>query len=450
MSGIRSLSQRILEGVVEARSSLEKALERGWKLVEFLDASTDTLSQSDICREGGRLSLVISCSGDTKHGGPLLAYKDVYHVNGEPAGFGTGFKLLHGPGTPRVLSALLEAGFRPAFRSSMDVMGLSTSGFNPLLGHTLNPLNPKFTTGGSSGGSAGLAAMSPRVLGLGSDAGGSARIPAAYTGVVGFKPSSRLVDHSGMFRLMPSFETIGLLSLSFKLLLEGVSAAVSRSSVENGVLVAGLTMEGFINPTVALPEDLGVFCRHALDQDACRDFEAVAGEVGSSGLVRVVRIRVSPVLLKLERARAAASLWEAYYNTSKICGVECIESMPDGLKSLLRLGYTIGLEGYNAALKTVHEARSSIGRLLSGTPLLTPTVSTRGCIPVSYVERLAYTWRALLFTGIANTLDLNTISIPTPWGRLDCGAPLPLMLSGGSVEQLLGTALAILAHAHHH
>jgi hypothetical protein len=68
---------------------------------------------------------------------------------------------------------------------------------NPLWGRTLNPHAPAYTCGGSSGGEAALLAASGAVLGLGSDVGGSLRIPASYCGIYSFKPGHGRVPYGG-------------------------------------------------------------------------------------------------------------------------------------------------------------------------------------------------------------------------------------------------------------
>ncbi len=75
---------------------------------------------------------------------------------------------------------------------------------NPLYGRTLNPLNHRFSCGGSSGGEAAIIASGGSLIGLGTDLGGSVRIPAAFCGVIGFKPSmQRFYDFS---RLSPNHQ----------------------------------------------------------------------------------------------------------------------------------------------------------------------------------------------------------------------------------------------------
>ena len=68
---------------------------------------------------------------------------------------------------------------------------------NPVWGRTTNPYNDKYTCGGSSGGEGALLAMNGSALGIGSDIGGSLRIPAAYCGIFSLKPASGRVSYGG-------------------------------------------------------------------------------------------------------------------------------------------------------------------------------------------------------------------------------------------------------------
>lgn len=68
---------------------------------------------------------------------------------------------------------------------------------NPLWGRTLNPYNEDYTCGGSSGGEAALIAMDGSPVGIGSDIGGSLRIPAGYCGIYSLKPASGRVSYYG-------------------------------------------------------------------------------------------------------------------------------------------------------------------------------------------------------------------------------------------------------------
>ena len=83
---------------------------------------------------------------------------------------------------------------------------------HPDVGDTRNPRDPARTSGGSSGGSAALVAAGVCDLAVGTDTGGSIRIPAAYCGVVGFKPSYGAIPVDGVFPLAPSCDHAGTLT----------------------------------------------------------------------------------------------------------------------------------------------------------------------------------------------------------------------------------------------
>ena len=83
---------------------------------------------------------------------------------------------------------------------------------HPEIGDTRNPRDPSRTSGGSSGGSAALVAARVCDLAIGTDTGGSIRIPAAYCGVVGFKPSYGAIPVDGVVPLAPSCDHAGTLT----------------------------------------------------------------------------------------------------------------------------------------------------------------------------------------------------------------------------------------------
>ncbi|WP_062662551.1 amidase family protein [Aeropyrum camini] len=391
-------------------------------------------------QQAGEAERVIICRGGLEDNSPnrLLSYKDVYPLPREPAGWGTGLPLDTG-GEPWVVSALKARGFKPYARTSMDILALGTSGFNPVLGDTLNPRNPRYTTGGSSGGAASTALLAPGLLALASDAGGSARIPAGYTGVLGLK--LRRGDYRGHRGMAPSVEAPGILSLSIKTLIRGLEALGYRGVGERAILAAGAAAEGLATITLLTPEDLGLLCREALDPGACAVYEEQVESARSSGAFSTASIRLHSLYRTLEPVRATVTLSEAAEWAGRHCGGECMARLPERLRELLRLGSM--LHAWREAAEGVLEKLRTSTPIPDSPVLATPAVATGGCIPVEDAGRIAYTRRAIVFTSLANALDLYSISIPLGPSRLDCGAPAPLLLTSGSLEALLAAAILL-------
>ena len=93
-----------------------------------------------------------------------------------------------------------------------NLLEYAAGSVNPTYGMTFNPLDPSRTSGGSSSGSAALVAAGVCDFALGTDTGGSIRIPAAYCGIVGLKPTFGLVPVEGVFPLSPTCDHVGTLT----------------------------------------------------------------------------------------------------------------------------------------------------------------------------------------------------------------------------------------------
>ena len=95
-----------------------------------------------------------------------------------------------------VVERMKAAGAIPIGRTNLSEMGMRIAADNPLHGRTLNPFDPSLTAGGSSGGDAVALATGMTPLGLGSDMGGSLRMPACFCGVAALKPTTGRVPHA--------------------------------------------------------------------------------------------------------------------------------------------------------------------------------------------------------------------------------------------------------------
>jgi len=92
---------------------------------------------------------------------------------------------------------LIDSGAIPFVKTNIPQTMFAFECSNPLWGRTTNPYNDKYTCGGSSGGEAALLAMDGSAAGIGTDIGGSLRIPAAYCGIYSLKPAGGRISYLG-------------------------------------------------------------------------------------------------------------------------------------------------------------------------------------------------------------------------------------------------------------
>ncbi len=145
--------------------------------------------------------------------GAPLAHKDLYARAGWP--MEAGLAILKGHVAPETcvpIARLDAAGALDLGRLNTVEAALGAEGLNAHTGPVRNPWNPEHVTGGSSSGSAAAVAAGAVPAALGSDTGGSIRLPAAACGLIGLKPTAGLVGRTGVFALSGSLDTVGPLT----------------------------------------------------------------------------------------------------------------------------------------------------------------------------------------------------------------------------------------------
>ncbi|MDX6480187.1 MAG: aspartyl-tRNA(Asn)/glutamyl-tRNA(Gln) amidotransferase subunit [Gaiellaceae bacterium] len=147
---------------------------------------------------------------DEPRAGTPVAIKDLLDTAGLRTTYGSALFVDHVPAESAESVRRLEAaGYAVAGKTNLHEFAYGISSQNEHFGTVPNPAFPGRIAGGSSGGSAAAVAAGEVELALGTDSAGSIRIPAAWCGVVGFKPSYGLVPADGCFPLAPSFDVVG-------------------------------------------------------------------------------------------------------------------------------------------------------------------------------------------------------------------------------------------------
>ena len=219
MRRIDELAQALAAGTITSRSLIEESLARigdpdGEGQRTFIKVHAERARARadavDLMRREGRTP--------GRYAGIPVALKDLFDVAGEPTPAGS-VVLAQAPPAEvdaPVVARLRTAGFIPVGRVNMTEFAFSGLGINPHHGTPASPWDrsSRRIPGGSSSGTAVAVADGMAAAGLGTDTGGSCRIPAAFCGIVGYKPTARRVPISGVLPLAPSLDSVGPLAPS--------------------------------------------------------------------------------------------------------------------------------------------------------------------------------------------------------------------------------------------
>ena len=190
---------------------VEQALARFARLEPALNAFANPMA--DLVRaQAQRATAELAAGHDLGplHGIPV-AIKDLIEVAGMPTGYGSKVLAPRMATTDATLVARLRAAGAVIFGKT-NLLEYAYGIAHPQIGQTNNPHDTSRTAGGSSGGSAAAVAAGIVPLAIGTDTGGSIRIPAAYCGIVGVKPTFGLVPLDGVFPLSWSLDHAGPLA----------------------------------------------------------------------------------------------------------------------------------------------------------------------------------------------------------------------------------------------
>lgn len=419
--GAAALAQRVRSGevrVVDAmRASLDAA--RSWR---HLNAFT-VLDEDDVMRQAEALDARVRERVDP---GPLagvpVAVKDLMPVRGFPMSAGTRAR----PPVLAVQDAAVVARLRAAGAvifglANLHELAYGVTSANPHFGTVGNPLFPNRVPGGSSGGSGAVVAAGIAPLAVGTDTGGSIRIPAACCGVVGFKPGYGMVDKAGVHPLAWSLDHVG-----------PIAASVDDAALMFEVL-AGLkdgSTGGAPSVTPAFVQLKGFFSDGVEPAVAAR-IDAVAGALRAAGAtVREVQV---PELLLAPGAQFVTLTCEASQ-----ANWELLKAGPGLLGDDVRLRLEIGqfflAMDYVKAQRVRSEVRDACLRALGPADvLLCPTLP---CVPplvgqatVTIEGRtLPVAGMMSRFTSPFNTMGLPALSLPCGFDAE--GSPISLQLAG--------------------
>jgi aspartyl-tRNA(Asn)/glutamyl-tRNA(Gln) amidotransferase subunit A len=347
--------------------------------------------------------------------GVPLAVKDLFDTAGLTTTYGSAVFRDHVPAeTAAAVRLLEEAGYANVGKTNLHEFAYGITSVNPHYGTVPNPRFPGRMAGGSSGGSAAAVAAGLATVGLGSDSGGSIRIPAACCGLAGFKPSYGLVPLDGCFPLAPSFDHAG-----------PIAGSVADCAAAMAALVPGL------EPAAADVAGLRVgvaWLEHADPLVRARVAEAAA------------RLGARPAELPLPEVGAVFMREVAEVHRELFA--EHAAEYGDNVRTKIERCLAVPDEAYERGVAARAEYRERCAEAMEGLDLLvTPTLGF--VAPRLPVDDLEIREAAIRLTFPLNALGWPALALPC--GPAEGGLPASVQLIGkpGADALVLGAGAAL-------
>lgn len=194
----KQLTRALVQGEISSRALLEAYIER----VQQKNAALNAVVAMDLDAARKRADAADQAVANGENWGPLhglpMTIKDTYEVPGMPCTMGSPQYRNHMPKMAATAAQhLLDAGAIIYAKTNVPLFASDLQSYNKVYGTTHNPWNVAFTPGGSSGGAAAALASGFTAIELGSDVGGSIRIPAHFCGVYGHKVTHGTISMQG-------------------------------------------------------------------------------------------------------------------------------------------------------------------------------------------------------------------------------------------------------------
>lgn len=430
----RALQTRVLSPV-EVTEALLGRIE-GDETNAFITVLAER-AMEDAARAGAEI-------GAGEYRGPLhgvpVAIKDIVHTKGVRTTMASAFFEDHVPEEDAAVARRLgEAGTVLLGKTNTHEFAYGPTGDRSFFGPTRNPHDPRRISGGSSGGSGAAVATGLCYGAIGSDTGGSIRIPAALCGIVGMKPTFGRVGKSGVFPLAWTLDHVGPLTRTVEdnaLLLSVLAGYESEDpySVDRPEEdFAGGLRSGIRGTRIGVPRDF--YFDHVDDEVGSRVREAV--EVFRSLGAEVREVGVPNVWETLHAQRLALAA-EAYAVHEERLKTEPEKFDDHGLERLLK-GEELRAYRYASAQQRKLRSRREFEEVLGEVDvILTPSVP----IPATELEQRQVTingheeavYSALTrFMGPTNMNGLPSLSVPC--GTTASGLPVGLQLIGRPFDE---------------
>lgn len=440
MQTVNELAKALVNGQIRARTLVDQALDRildpsgeGSRAFMTVAAESARAQADEVDRKRAARETLPPFAGIP------LAIKDLFDIAGEVTRAGSRI-LANEPPALRdapVVARLRAAGFIFVGRNTMTEFAFSGLGLNPHYGTPASPFDRanRRIPGGSTSGGAVAVADGMAVASLGTDTGGSCRIPAAFCGVVGFKPTAHRVPRDGATPLAHSLDSIGPLANS-------VGCCATLDAILRGVTPRPLTSVSIRDVRLLLPSSLVL---NDMDEHVAKAFERGIGDLARAGVTIVQRPLTELQRVPEVNSRGGIATAEAYAWHRPL-----LERNQDQYDPRVAARILKGRDISDQDVRAMHDGRAEVidaferaigdvdAVVMPTTPIIPPALA-------AFEQDADYVRLNVLVLrnpSLANFLDGCGISLPV---HRKGEAPVGLMLVSrrGGDERLLAVAQAI-------
>jgi aspartyl-tRNA(Asn)/glutamyl-tRNA(Gln) amidotransferase subunit A len=374
--------------------------------------------------------------------GRIVSIKDLFDVAGETTLAGSAIRRTAAPAErdATIVRRLRQAGAVIVGKTAMTEYAFTAVGTNPNFGTPGNAADPARIPGGSSSGAGVSAGEGTSEIAIGSDTGGSIRVPAALNGVVGFKPTARRVPRDGVFPLSFTLDSIGPLAKS-------VADCALADAIMAGEEVAELRAMPLAGLRVGLPQGRLLEgmepAVEAAFQRSLRLLEAAGARIVDHRIDDLVDAMVEATSKGSIAGIEAAALHADWLADDALCA----QVDPRVTRTLKRRA-TVSATGYIKLIeRRTALARAMDERLAPLDVLALPTAPIVAPLIASVENDLDAQDQTddivLRNPQVGNQFDLSAISLPMPGMELPAG--LMLFARNGHDHRLLAISAAVEA-----
>lgn len=370
-----------------------------------------------------------------------IAWKDLFDIEGMPTTAGSVVLTDDAPAKhdAAIVTLLKNAGMLAVGRTNMSEFAFSGLGINPHYGTPENPHSkdePRIPGGSSSGAGVAVAAGLVPVA-MGTDTGGSVRIPAALNGIVGYKATRGRYAMEGVYPLATSLDSLGPLCRS-------VQDAIWIDAAMRGLTAPIITRQSLKGIDIVIPRNVVL---DGLGPGVAEAFEGGVERLRSAGaLISSIEIPAFDEIISLMAKQGALVTAEAFaLHRERLAGPEAAR-MDHRVVMRTRLGEKTSMPDYIAILAARARLIADTERLIGNRLVAFPSVA-HVAPPIAALERddelfVATNGKTLRNTALGNFLDWCGVSIPCGKGEADMPVGFLLSAPANRDDALLAVSLA--------